>query len=233
MKITLAAPEPPCSSLPNIQTCVTITKAVVHLVGSACATVYQALNLLRLSHWQSYTMATTIELCSSLQTSKLGWWLHAKHPNFCDDHIGSRTSNVSTVKQSTRHLSWCLVTWAALQPPDVMCVQLMLRKLPVTKWNLAKQFVASRDPAVSFLHYDGIIMTTMAFQITSLTIVYSTVYSGADQRKHQSPASLAFVQGIHRGPVNSLHKWPVTRKMFPFDDVIMYLKPSVPQFRTM
>ena len=64
-------------------------------------------------------------------------------------------------------------------------------------------------------------MSFMASQITSLTIVYSTVYSGADQRKHQSSASLAFVRGIHRGPVNSPHKWPVTRKMFPFDDVIM------------
>ena len=55
----------------------------------------------------------------------------------------------------------------------------------------------------------------------SLNIVYSAVYSGADQRKHQSSASLAFVRGIHRWPVNSPHKWPVTRKMFPFDDVIM------------
>ena len=64
-------------------------------------------------------------------------------------------------------------------------------------------------------------MGAMASQITSLTIVYSTVYSGADQSKHQSSASLAFVWGIHRGPVNSPHKWPVTRKMFPFDDVIM------------
>ena len=63
----------------------------------------------------------------------------------------------------------------------------------------------------------------MASQITSLTIVYSTVYSGEDQRKHQSSASLAFVRGIHRGPVNSPHKWPVTRKMFSFDDVIMFL----------
>ena len=64
-------------------------------------------------------------------------------------------------------------------------------------------------------------MGTIASQITSLTIVYSTVYSDADQRKHQSSASLAFVWGIHRGPVNSPHKWPVTRKMLPFDDVIM------------
>ena len=65
-------------------------------------------------------------------------------------------------------------------------------------------------------------MSTMASQIISLTIIYSTVYSGADQRKHQNSASLAFVRGIHREPVNSPHKGPVTRKMFPFDDVIMY-----------
>ena len=73
----------------------------------------------------------------------------------------------------------------------------------------------------TFVHYDDVTMSLMASQITSLTIVYSTVYSGADQRKHQSSASLAFVRGIHRGPVNSPHKWPVTRKMFPLDDVIM------------
>ena len=70
-------------------------------------------------------------------------------------------------------------------------------------------------------HYTDVIMSVIASQITSLMIVYSTVYSGADQRKHQSSASLAFVWGIHRGPVNSPHKWPVTRKMFQFDDVIM------------
>ena len=66
-------------------------------------------------------------------------------------------------------------------------------------------------------------MGAMASQITSLTIVYSTIYSGADQRKHQSSASLAFVRGIHQWPVNSLHKGPVMRKLFPFDDIIMKL----------
>ena len=70
-------------------------------------------------------------------------------------------------------------------------------------------------------------MGAMASQITSLTIVYSTVYPGADQRKHQISASLAFVLWIHRGPVNSPHKVPVTRKMFPFDDVIMKVKTSI------
>ena len=64
-------------------------------------------------------------------------------------------------------------------------------------------------------------MSAMASQITSVTIVYSTVYSSVDQRKHQSSVSLAFVRGIHRWPVNSPHKGPITRKMFPLDDVIM------------
>ena len=63
-------------------------------------------------------------------------------------------------------------------------------------------------------------MTTVASQITSLTIVYSIRYTDADQRKRQSSVSLAFVRGIHRGPVNSPHKGPVKRKMFPFDEVI-------------
>ena len=61
----------------------------------------------------------------------------------------------------------------------------------------------------------------MASQITSLTIVWSTVYSGADQRKLQSSASLPFVRGNHQWSVNSTHKGPLTPKMFPFDYVIM------------
>ena len=64
-------------------------------------------------------------------------------------------------------------------------------------------------------------MSAMASQITSFTIVYSTVCSGVDQRKHQSSASLGFVWGIHRWAVNSPHKGAVTRKMLPFDDVII------------
>ena len=65
-------------------------------------------------------------------------------------------------------------------------------------------------------HYSDVKMGTIASQITSPTIFYSTVNLDADKRKHQSSASLAFVRGIHRGPVNSQHKWPVTRRMFRF-----------------
>ena len=84
-----------------------------------------------------------------------------------------------------------------------------------TTYGAPYWIIIGSDRLVGF-HYNDVITGAIASQITSLTIVFSTVYSDADQRKHQSSASLAFVQGIHRGPVNSPHKWPVTRKMFPF-----------------
>ena len=86
-------------------------------------------------------------------------------------------------------------------------------RCPTVSWPMRNAMVCAKNT-----HYDDVIMDAIASQITSLTIVYSYVYSGADQSKHQSSASLAFVWGIHRGPVNSPHKWPVTRKMFPSDD---------------
>ena len=97
---------------------------------------------------------------------------------------------------------------------------------------LVRRLTAMRKEVLHLkMHNDSqdIIMGVIASQITSLTIVYSnSVYSDADRRKHQSSASLAFVRGIHRGPVNSPHKWPVTRKMFPFIfyDVIMESHPA-------
>ena len=57
--------------------------------------------------------------------------------------------------------------------------------------------------------------------ITCVSIVFSIVWSGADQRKHESSVLLAFVRRIHRWPVDSPHKGPVTRKMFPFADAVI------------
>ena len=72
------------------------------------------------------------------------------------------------------------------------------------------------------LHRNNVIISSLASQITSITIVYSTVYSDADQKENSKvPRHWPFLRGIHRSPVNSPHKWPVTRKMLPFDDVIM------------
>ena len=75
-------------------------------------------------------------------------------------------------------------------------------------------------------HYGDVIMSEMAYQIIGVSIIYSTACSGASQRKHYSSTSLAFVGGIHRWPVSSPHNGPVTRKMFPFDDVIMFFSDS-------
>ena len=71
---------------------------------------------------------------------------------------------------------------------------------------------------ISRYHYNDVILSSMAPQITPRLFT-----QGAHHRKHQSSASLAFVWGIHRWLVNSLHKGPVTRNKFPFDDVIMYV----------
>ena len=96
------------------------------------------------------------------------------------------------------------------------------------KYLLRSSFVAFCYDQVCAGDYNDVIMGAIASQITSLTIVYSMVYSGAYQRKHESSASLAFVMGIHRWPLNSPHKRPVTQKMLPFDDVIMsYYKISL------
>ena len=83
------------------------------------------------------------------------------------------------------------------------------------------EWVVSQDGKNVQLHYGDVIMTAMASQIASLTMVYSTVYSGADKRNIKVPSYWPFVRGIYRRPVNSPHKGPVTRKMFKFDDVIM------------
>ena len=92
------------------------------------------------------------------------------------------------------------------------------KTLSSTRWSPWP--IHSMSPWFHALHYSDVIMGMMASRITSLTIVYSTVYSGADQRKHQSSTSLAFVRGIYQWPANSPHQWPMTRKMFPFYDVI-------------
>ena len=98
------------------------------------------------------------------------------------------------------------------------CVTMNLMASQITSLGIVYSTVYSC--ADQRKHKNSTSLVLVASQITSLTIVYSTVPSDAD-KKHQSPASLAFVLGIHRGPVNSPHKRPVARKMFPFDDVIM------------
>ena len=88
-------------------------------------------------------------------------------------------------------------------------------------YHLFVRFLKAYIPVDIPCDYNDVIMRAMASQITCLVIVYSTVYSVTDQRKHKKSVSLVFVRGAPRWPVNPPHKGPVTRNMFPFDDVIM------------
>ena len=106
---------------------------------------------------------------------------------------------------------------------ELICIMFcIINLMSITPWvGLFDVHVSFRPKFHCWFHYGNVIMGAIASQITSLTIVYATVYPGSDQRKIKAPRHWPFVWGIHRGPVNSPHKWPVTRKMFPFDDVIM------------
>ena len=92
-------------------------------------------------------------------------------------------------------------------------------------WTPSPKFTDSLKSTIhDFPSSWNVIMSAMVAQITVVLIVYPAVCSGADQRKNQNSASLAFVQGIRRWLVDSPHEGPVTRKMLPFDDVIMILE---------
>ena len=80
---------------------------------------------------------------------------------------------------------------------------------------------------ITRMHYSDVIMSAMTSQTSSFLVVYSTVCSGADHKKHQHSVSIVFVGVIHPGPANSPHKGPIMRKMLPFDYVIIDLKCEV------
>ena len=133
---------------------------------------------------------------------------------------------VIATKFSTWHDSCIVVACAKF------CCDMITNSWITAKWNLHPNWIGARPQhwyhIIVFLahYYSDVIVGVIASQITSLTIVYSNVYSGAGQRKHQSSASLAFVLGIHRWP----HRWPVTRKMFPFDDVTCFVQQLTSRF---
>ena len=122
------------------------------------------------------------------------------------------------ISMATDFFYWLWILWHdrgdLVNHTNLFYIRFKSHSIRIGKWETLHTVVD---------YYSDVIMGTMASQITSLTIVHSTVYSGANQRKHQSSVSPAFARGIHRWPVNSSHKGPVTRKRFPFDDVIMLM----------
>ena len=117
------------------------------------------------------------------------------------------------------------VIWYTQNWRQLSRVQFHLNRV---SWCIDSGMEQNQDPIVAVIttavfHHNDVIMGTMVSQFTRLTMVYSTIYSDAD-KKYQSSGWLAFVRGIHRWPVNSPHKGPVTRWVFPFDDVIVWFK---------
>ena len=106
-------------------------------------------------------------------------------------------------------LKWVLLLSGTRHPAKTLVITAAFQKVLVPVRTQLQTHIGIKS------HYSDVIMSVMASQINSLTIVYSSVYSCADQRKHQSSASLAFVRGIHRSLRKSPHKGPVTGKMSP------------------
>ena len=156
-----------------------------------------------------------IHVCEMAAILSRGRWVNTLRPGpngpFCRGHI---QMHLATEK-------CCILFQTSLKfvPNDPFDNNPKLVK--ILTWHQTGDESLSRPMTTLFpdskkirTHYNDVI-------ITSLTPVYWSVYSGADQNKHQSSASLALVRGIHPWPVNSLHKGPVTRRLFLFDDVIM------------
>ena len=139
------------------------------------------------------------------------------------------------LSEISRNSTFCSTSFSSLHNKENIKAPYHYPFVKGTLWwsvNFPHKQRASNMESVPMLwrhheHYNDVIMGTMASHITSLVNVYLTVYSGSDQRKHESSAQLAFVWGIHRSPVNSPHKWPVTRKVFPFDDVMMMFRKNI------
>ena len=149
-------------------------------------------------------------------------------------YISTKSHNASitypTTHQSEQNCAYFGALWVMAQMHcgiwgigSIITVPFGIGIARITYQNMWACVIMKKMVLFLWHHNDDVVIRAMASQITSLTIVYLTVYSGADQRKHQSSASLAFVWGIHQWPVNVPHQGPVTRKKFPFDDVIMTL----------
>ena len=140
-------------------------------------------------------------------------------------HIRTHTYQFISIPLYIKRVRVCLYSW--------MCGRQQLLTVDVRYgWNPGGS--ADGKPIfiplymVLAIHYIDVIMTTMASQITSITVVYSIVFSGADKKKTSKLRVTGLCAGNSPGPVNSPHKEPVTRKIFPFDDVIMYRVQSTP-----
>ena len=163
---------------------------------------------------RSFDVFFDLRMGTRLSKQSWGWWFEtpsrslSRHCNLVVFCVAMYIS-FDEWTYDTRSIQdkYCYSKNTSNTPEDILCFHCVI--YVYLKWdifccNMSVYLVYRMSAQPS--HYSDDIMSAMAYQITSLTIAYSTVYSGADQRKYQSSASLAFVRGIHRWPVNSPHK---------------------------
>ena len=146
----------------------------------------------------------------------LYWHLHKQYPYFSSKEVNIGPGHINILYEITQ-----------------MCLNVLILQtshgIYFTLWSFKKwlgRYIVETSwrhqmKCFPVTHYSGVMMRAMASHSPAARMICSAIYSGADQRKRQSSASLAFVRGIHWWPVNFPHKKPVTRKRFPFGDVIM------------
>ena len=197
-------------------------------------------NIVSVLHWEDGAVSAESYRRKNAKTSLIWTTLYSS----LIYHLSQYLTYSVTVLSKEVSESWMLYQWGCHKfnktPSNYVYVVLTTQPCFITginqqrqSWTILRFLWFDSQPAgnemsfpmlnvLSNMHNNVVIMSVITSQITSRTIVYSAVHSGAHQRKHESSALLAFVRGIHRWPGNSPHKGPVRRKMFPFDNVIMF-----------
>ena len=153
------------------------------------------------------------------------YWNLSMLSKYISNFLCTRMVIIPRLPQAEEMLTWS--TWSSNRNSLIHGSSINYIREITTVYNIMplqlRNFVTcERNTSFSgVIHYREFILSVMVSQTTGVSSVYSTICSGVDQRKHQSSASLFFVRRIHRWPVNSPHKGPITRKLLPFDDVIM------------
>ena len=191
-------------------------------------TVFALLCFVVVIHWLIFPYPSGLlhwhcgNLTIAPMPAKQPWWIWIN--TSCEFIMNNcvTTTKQSTTKPCAYFLGYTVVcsvlsVWVVTQAYTALSLSWTMDERQRHSWHWLRQLLPP------LLHHGDVVMSAMASQITSVLIVYLPACSDADQRRHQSSASLAFVRGIHRWPVNSPHKGSVTRKLFPFDDVIMHI----------
>ena len=152
---------------------------MIHKITSVDRIYMPVIRFEQYFHWTTWTS------CFSSKSRYYITWRHWKSVEYTCVIQWFGSHAIFSIGQ--RHPIWQHRTWKVKVFADQCYHRFVWRKLLI----------------VLAYHYCGIIMGAMAPQITRLTIVYPTVYSDTNQRKHQSSASLVFVRWIHRWPVNN------------------------------